>query len=78
MTMFSTNPYFIIFQRFESYTALIVKELLYTKNQILYFYFKKCRTYNYNRNQHIKQHNKTILRYEKNVKSFCYCQKETV
>ena len=52
MTMFSTNPYFIIFQRFECYTTLIVKELLYSKNQVFYFYFKNCR--NYNRKQHIK------------------------
>ena len=29
MTMLSTNPYFIISQRFECYTTLIVKELLY-------------------------------------------------
>ena len=32
MTMFWTNPYFITFQRFECYTTLIVKELLYNKN----------------------------------------------
>ena len=55
MTMFSTNPYFIFFQRFECYTTLIVKELLYNENQIFYFYFKKCRNLdNCNRNQHIK------------------------
>ena len=30
--MFLTNPYFNIFQRFECYTTLIVKELLYNKN----------------------------------------------
>ena len=36
MTTFSTNPYFIIFQRFECYTALIVKELLYN-NKINFF-----------------------------------------
>ena len=30
MTKFSTNPYFI-FQRFECYTTLIFKELLYNK-----------------------------------------------
>ena len=29
MTTFSTDPYFIIFQRFECYTTLLVKELLY-------------------------------------------------
>ena len=29
MTMFSTNPYFIIIQRFECYTTLILKELFY-------------------------------------------------
>ena len=29
MTTFSTNPYFIIFQRFECYTTPIVKELFY-------------------------------------------------
>ena len=54
MTKFSTNPYFI-FQRHKCYTTLIVKELLYNKNQIFYFYFKKCRNlHNYNRNKHIK------------------------
>ena len=31
MTTFSANPYFIIFQRFECYNTLIVKELLYIK-----------------------------------------------
>ena len=41
--MFSTNPYYIILQRFECYTALIAMELLYNKNQMFYFYFKKCR-----------------------------------
>ena len=41
MTMFSTNPYFIIIQHFECYTTPIVKELLCNKNQIFYFYFKK-------------------------------------
>ena len=35
MTTFSTNPYFI-FQRFECYTTLIVKELLYN-NKIKFF-----------------------------------------
>ena len=76
MTKFSTNPYFI-FQCFECYTSLIVKELIYNKNQIFYFYFKKCRSLqNYNRNKHIKQHNKTILRYNKIVQSSSYCQKK--
>ena len=41
MTMFSTNPYFISIQRFESYTTLIVKELLYNKNQIFLLLFQK-------------------------------------
>ena len=36
MTTFSTNPYFVIFQRFECYTTLIVKELLYN-NKIKFF-----------------------------------------
>ena len=36
MTTFSTNPYFIIFQRFECYTTIIVKELLYN-NKINFF-----------------------------------------
>ena len=36
MTAFSTNPYFVIFQRFECYTTLIVKELLYN-NKIKFF-----------------------------------------
>ena len=78
MTQFSTNPYFI-FRSFECYTTPIVKELLYNKNQIFYFYFKTCRNlHNYNLNKHIKQHNKTILRYNKIVQSSSYCQKETV
>ena len=56
MTTFSTNPYFIIFQRFECYTTLIVKELLYiNKIKFFYFYFKKCRNlHNFDRNQCIK------------------------
>ena len=41
MTMFSKNPYFISIQRFESYTTLIVKELLYNKNQIFLLLFQK-------------------------------------
>ena len=36
MTTVSTNPYFIIFQRFECYTTLIVKELL-CNNEIKFF-----------------------------------------
>ena len=44
MTKFLANSYFI-FQRLECYTTLIVKELLYNKNQMFYFYFKKCRAY---------------------------------
>ena len=44
MTKFSANSYFI-FQRLECYTTLIAKELLYNKNQMFYFYFKKCRAY---------------------------------
>ena len=32
MNKFSTNPYFIIFQRFECYITLTVKELLYSNN----------------------------------------------
>ena len=36
MTTFSKNPYFVIFQRFECYTTLIVKELLYN-NKIKFF-----------------------------------------
>ena len=45
----------VMVQRFGCYTTLIVKELLYNKNQIFYFYFKKCRNlHNYNRNKHIK------------------------
>ena len=39
MTKFSTNPYFI-FQCFECYTKLTIKELLYNESQIFYFYFK--------------------------------------
>ena len=41
MTMFSTNPYFIIIQRFECYTTLIVKELLYNKKSHFLFLFQK-------------------------------------
>ena len=54
MTKFSTNPNFI-FQRFECYATVIVKVLLYNKNQIFYFYFKKYRNlHNNDRNKHIK------------------------
>ena len=44
MTTFSTNPYFI-FQRFECYTTLIVKKLLYNKNQIFTSISKSVVTY---------------------------------
>ena len=61
MTKFLTNPYFIS-QRFQCYTTLIVKELLYNKTQFFYFYFKTCRNlHSYNHNKHIKQHNKTTI-----------------
>ena len=43
------------FIRFESYTTLIVKELLYNKKSDFYFFFKKCcKLHKYKRNQHIK------------------------
>ena len=46
---------FYFIQRFECYTTLIVKELLYNKKSNFYFYFKKCRNlHKYNGNQHIK------------------------
>ena len=38
MITFSTKPYFIVFQRFECYTTLIVKKLLYN-NKIKFFTF---------------------------------------
>ena len=41
MTMFSTNPYFIIIQRFECYTTLTVKELLYNKKSNFLLQFQK-------------------------------------
>ena len=44
MTTFSTNPYFI-FQRLECYTTLIVKKLLYNKNQIFTSISKSVVTY---------------------------------
>ena len=77
MTKFETDPYFI-FQRFECYTKLLVKELLSKKNLIFYFYFKCRNLHRYNRNKHIKYHNKTILGYNKNIQSFSYHQKEIV
>ena len=40
MSKFSMNPYFI-FKRFECYATLIVKELLYNKNQIFLLLFQK-------------------------------------
>ena len=46
---------FYFIQRFECYTTLIVKELLYNKKSNFDLYFKKCRNlHKYNRNQHIK------------------------
>ena len=41
MAMFSTNLYFIIFQRFECYTTLIVKEMLYNKKSNFILLFRK-------------------------------------
>ena len=73
------KPIIYFIQRFECYTTLIVKELLYNKNSNFYFYFKKCyNLHKYNCNQHIKYYNKTILRYNKNVQSSNYCHRETV
>ena len=40
MTTFSTNPYFIIFQRFECSTTLSVKEVLYNKKTNFLFLFQ--------------------------------------
>ena len=46
---------FNFIQRFECYTTLIVKKLLYNKKSSKYFYFKKCHNLlKYNHNQHIK------------------------
>ena len=46
---------FYFIQRFECYTTLIVKELLYNKKSNFDLYFKKCRNlHKYNRNKHIK------------------------
>ena len=60
-----------IIRHFECYTTFIVQELLYNIKSNFYFYFKKCRNlHKYNRNQHIKQHNKTILRYNKKRSKF--------
>ena len=41
MTIFSTNLYFIIFQRFECYTTLIVKEIIYNKKSNFLLLFQK-------------------------------------
>ena len=41
MTTFLANPYFIIFQPFDCYTTLIVKELLYNKKLIFLLLFQK-------------------------------------
>ena len=40
MTVFSTNLYFIIIQRFECYITLIVKELLHNKKSIFLLFQK--------------------------------------
>ena len=44
MARFSANPYFI-YQRLECYTTLIVKELLYNKNQFFTFISESFVTY---------------------------------
>ena len=62
-------------------TTLVIKELLYNKKSIFLLLFQKGsfrNLHNYNRNKHIKQHNKTILLYNKIVQSSSHCQKETV
>ena len=41
MTTFSTNPYFIIFQRFECSTTLSVKEVLYNKKNKFFISISK-------------------------------------
>ena len=76
MTMFLTNPYFIITQRFECYTTLIAKELLYNKksniSKSVVTYITICVT---------NTSNNTIKQYygiKKNVQSSSYCQKEIV
>ena len=54
MTKFLTSQYFIS-QSFECYTTLIVKEMLYNKNQFFYLHLRECRNLrNYNRRKHIK------------------------
>ena len=80
--MFSKNPYFIIIQRFECYTTLIFKELLYnrtlnfftsiSKSVVTYITITVTITITY------QITHKTILQYNKNVQSSSYCQKETV
>ena len=49
---------FYFIQRFQRYTTLIVKELLYNKKSNFYFYFKKCcNLHKYNQpNNIIKQY----------------------
>ena len=62
MTTFRQIHILFFPQRFKCYTIIIVKELLYNKKSNFYFYFKKCcNSEKYNRNQHIKLHNKIIL-----------------
>ena len=55
MTTFSGSPYLVIFQCFECYTTLIVKELLYNKKLNFLLLLQKYRNlHNYSCNQHIK------------------------
>ena len=67
-------------KRFSNVSSVILHSLsrncFTIKNQIFSLNFRKCRNLqSYNRNQHIKQHNKTILRYNKNVQSSSPSQK---
>ena len=77
MTNFSTNPYFI-FQLFECYTTLIIKQLFYNKIKLFTSISKCFVTYITITVTNILNNNKAILKYNEIVQSPSYCQKETV
>ena len=53
---FFDKSIFYFIQRFECYTTLIVKRLLYNKKSSFYFYFKKCGNVTNTSNNIIKQY----------------------
>ena len=73
MTTFSTNPYFIIFQRFECSTTLSVKEVLYNKKKKIFISISKsvvtCITITVTTINNMTQYCRII----KKVQSYCYC-----